>query len=167
MDELLWVPFWRFLASIDSSREHLASVADLYRLAPPPRVFSQERESKRPIHFYIPSAHFRNPKVVHTLGSRLTFSQPEWTTVPFPDGAHPVTAGGGLPESDARDMGPVILGALIPSRNRNAWKVLKGCSIELQDPRIFFLPFVRHHLLCREPSTGLAFQHNALSEDLG
>lgn len=167
MDELLWVPFWSFLAIIDSSGERLASMADLYRLAPPPRVFNQDLESKRPIHLYIPSANFRNPKVVHTLGSRLTFSQPEWTTVPFPDGSHPVTAGGGLAESDARGLGPVILGALLPSRNRNAWKVLKGCSIELQDPRIFFLPFVRHHLLCREPSTGLAFQHNALSEDLG
>jgi DNA-directed RNA polymerase subunit RPC12/RpoP len=164
-EELLWVPFWSFIAAIDSAGERLSSVADLYRLAPPPRVFNQARESKRPIHIYIPSAKFRNPQVLQTLGSRLTFSQPDLMTQPFPDGSNPIAAGGGLTESDARDLGPVILGALIPSRNRNAWKVLKDCAMELQDARILYLPFVRHHLLCREPSTGLAFQHNALAED--
>ena len=95
VEELLWVPFWSFLASIDTAEERLASVADLYRLAPPPRVFSQERESGRPIHLYIPAARFRNPKVVQTLGSRLTFSQPDLTARPFPDGSRPTTAGAG------------------------------------------------------------------------
>jgi predicted Zn-ribbon and HTH transcriptional regulator/DNA-directed RNA polymerase subunit RPC12/RpoP len=166
VEELLWVPFWSFHTSIDSTEARLASVADLYRLAPPPRVFNQERESRRPIHLYIPAARFRNPRVVQTLGSRLTFSQPDLASRPFPDGSHPMTAGGAMPESEARDMGAVILGSLIPSRNRKAWKVLKECSLELQNPRIFYLPFVRHHLLCREPSTGLAFQHNALAQDL-
>ena len=166
IEELLWVPFWSFLASIDLAEDRLVSVADLYRLAPPPRVFNQEQESKRPIHIYIPATKFRNPKVVHTLGSRLTFHQPDLKSWAFPDGSHPMAAGGGLPESDARDLGPVILGALIPSRNRKTWKVLKDCSLELRDPQIFYLPFVRHQLLCREPSTGLAFQYNALSEEL-
>ncbi|MDI6755688.1 MAG: hypothetical protein QME78_14990 [Thermodesulfobacteriota bacterium] len=73
MKELFWVPFWRFRTFIESGGERLETMADLYRIAPPPRVINQEKEGRRPIYFYIPAVKFRNPQLIHTLASRLTF----------------------------------------------------------------------------------------------
>jgi len=165
-DRLLWVPFWRCKASLQSAAERLDSMAGLYQLAPPPRVVNAERESRRPIYFYVPAVKFRNPQVIHNLGSRLTFIQPEVKPGSFPDGAHPLAAGGSLPETDAREMGPVILGAMIPQSNRKARAWLKDCRVELEEPQILYFPFAQADLFWKELTTGLSFQRNALSEDL-
>jgi len=165
-DRLLWVPFWRCKALLQSAEERLDSMAGLYRLAPPPRVVNAEREAHRPIYFYIPAVKFRNPQIIHNLGSRLTFIQPEVKTASFPDGTHPLAAGGSLPETDAREMGPVILGAMIPQSNRKARAWLKDCRVELQEPQILYFPFAQADLFWKELTTGLSFQRNALCEDL-
>jgi len=141
-------------------------MAELYRLAPPPRVVNNERESKRPIYFYIPAVKFRNPQTIHNLGSRLTFVQPEVELGIFEDGSHPLTAGGSLSDKDAREMGMVILGSMIPQSNRKARAWIKNCRVELQDPQILYFPFSRVDLFWKEITTGISFQHNALSEDL-
>jgi DNA-directed RNA polymerase subunit RPC12/RpoP len=162
--EFLWIPFWRCRALIDSGGERLETMADLYRLAPPPRVVNREKESRRPIFFFIPAIKFRNPQLLHTLASRLTFSQPELTTGPFPDGSHPCAAGGSLPAADAREMGAVILGSMIPQGNRQARTWLKGCQVELKEPQLLYFPFTQVDLFLKELSTGLSFQRNALLE---
>lgn len=53
-EQLLWVPFWRCQAIVASGGERLETMADLYRLAPPPRVINLEKELKRPIFFSFP-----------------------------------------------------------------------------------------------------------------
>jgi len=165
-EKLLWVPFWRFKTIMESAAERFENMAALYQLAPPPRVVNPEREARRPIYFYIPAVKFRNPQLVHNLGSRLTFLQPEVKAESFPDGSHPFTAGGSLPERDAQEMGPVILGALIPQGSRKARAWLKDCQVELKEPQILYFPFAQADLFWKELSTGLSFQRNALSEDL-
>jgi hypothetical protein len=99
------------------------------------------------------------------LGSRLTFLQPEVKIGSFEDGSHPVTAGGSLPEKDARNLGIVILGSLIPQGNRKARAWIKDCSVELRDPEVLFFPFSRMDLFWKETTTGLSFQQNLLSEE--
>ncbi len=163
---MLWIPFWRCRAVVASGEDRLETMADLYRIAPPPRVVDLEKENKRLIFFFIPAIKFRNPQLIHTLASRLTFLQPEFSTGPFPDGSHPSTAGGSFPGTDAREMGPVILGSLIPQANRKARTWLKGCQVQLGEPELLYLPFAQKHLFLREPSTGLSFQRNALPEAL-
>ena len=165
-EKLLWVPFWRCRTILESGGERLENMAELYRLAPPPRVVNNERESKRPIYFYIPAVKFRNPQTIHNLGSRLTFVQPEVKLGSFEDGSHPLTAGGSLSDKDAREMGMVILGSMIPQSNRKARAWIKNCRVELQDPQILYFPFSRVDLFWKEITTGISFQHNALSEDL-
>ena len=164
--DLLWVPFWRCRTILESSGERLETLADLYRLAPPPRVFNPERESRRPIFFYVPAVKFRNPQTIHNLGSRLTFVQPELKLGSFEDGSHPLTAGGSLGIKDAREMGMMILGALIPQANRKARAWIKDCRVEFQDSQLVFFPFTRADLFWKEISTGISFQYNALSESL-
>lgn len=165
-DELLWLPFWRFRTVLESSESRLETMADLYRLAPPPRLVDNARESQRPIYFYVPATRFRSPKAAHKLGSRLTFLQPEVSTEAFPEGLEPLAAGGGLTELDARELGPVILGEMIPPKNRRATAWLQGCQVKLQEPRILYFPFSRAHLYWKGPWAGFTFQHNALSEEI-
>ncbi len=164
--EVLWVPFWRCRTVLQSGGEKLESMAGLYQLAPPLRVVNEQKESRRPIYFYIPAVRFRDPRVIHNLASRLTYNQPDLVLGTFPDAAHPLTAGGSLPLGDAVDMGPVILGALVPQNNRRARAWLKGCRVDLQDPEIIYFPFTRTDLFWKGTTTGISFQHNALSEDL-
>ena len=162
---LLWIPFWRSQAILTSGKERLETMADLYRLAPPLRVVDSNKENKRPIFFFIPAIKFRNPQLVHTLASRLTFLQPEFSTGPFEDGSHPSVVGGSLAAADAREMGTVILGSMMPQANRKARTWLKECQVHLSEPQLLYLPFAKKDLFLRELSTGLSFQHNALLED--
>jgi len=141
-------------------------MADLYRLSPPPRVVDLQRESRRPIYFYIPAVKFPNPQIIHTMGSRLTFLQPDFKTGAFADGSNPAAAGGSLSEKDARDLGAVILGSMIPQSNRKARTWLKTCKIDLQEAAIHYFPFARADLFWKELNTGIAFQHNAFPGDL-
>jgi hypothetical protein len=141
-------------------------MGDLYRLAPPPRVFNPDRESRRPIFFYLPAVKFRNPQILHNLGSRLTFAQPELPPGSFEDGSHPFTAGGSLGFRDAQELGLMILGALIPQANRKARAWIKDCRVEFQDSQLIFFPFTRADLFWKEMTSGISFQHNALSESL-
>jgi DNA-directed RNA polymerase subunit RPC12/RpoP len=163
---LLWMPFWRCKTVLESFAERLETMESLYRLAPPPRVLDRAREARRPIYFYIPAVKFRNPQTIHTLGSRLTFVQPEVKIGSFEDGSHPLTAGGSLSETDARQMGEVILGSMIPQGNRKARSWMKNCRVDLQDSEILYFPFRRVDLFWKEPTSGISFQHKALSEDL-
>ena len=165
-DNLLWVPFWRCKTVLESAGERIENMAALYRLAPPPRVVNNEKEVRRPIYFYIPAVKFRDPHTIHNLGSRLTFVQPELNPGSFADGSHPLTAGGSLSEKDVQEMGTVILGSMIPQGNRKARAWIKNCRVELQDPQILYFPFSRADLFWKEISSGIAFQHNSLSEDL-
>jgi len=141
-------------------------MADLYRLAPPPRVVDGKRESRRPIYFYVPAVKFRNPKTIHSLGSRLTFVQPDLDLGSFEDGSHPLTVGGSLGMDDAREMGLMILGALIPQANRKARAWVQACRVKMEDPRLLYLPFSRVDLFWKEGISGISFQHNSLAEDL-
>jgi hypothetical protein len=161
LKETAWVPFWRCRGVLESEGIRFTTMADFYRLAPPQRVVDQQKESRRPIYFYIPAVKFRNPQVLHTLGSRLTFLQPDLQTEPFPDGSNPPAAGGSLPDRDARELGSMILGSMVPQGNRKARAWLKNCKINLEDPQIFFFPFSRADLFWKELNTGIAFQHNA------
>ncbi len=164
--DLLWVPFWRCRTLLESAGERIENMAGLYRLAPPMRVVDARKESRRPVYFYVPAGRFRDPKTAHNLASRLTYAQPDLKTGAFPDGCHPVTGGGSLSAAEAQEMGPVILGALMPQNNRPARAWLKGCRVELRDPQIIYLPFTRADLFWKEITTGISFQRNALSEDL-
>ena len=166
VEGLLWVPFWRCRTVMESAGDKLETMADLYRLAPPPRVVNPEQEARKPIYFYIPAVKFRSPQVIHNLGSRLTFVQPEIKPEPFPDGSHPETAGGSLLDKDAREMGLMILGSMIPQGSRKARVWLKGCRVELAEPEVLYFPFAQADLFYKELSTGLSFQRNALPEDL-
>ena len=163
---LLWVPFWRCRGVLESSGDRLENMAALYRLAPPPRAVNTEKETRRLIYFYIPAARFRNPQTLHTLGSRLTFTQPDVKIGSFEDGGHPLTAGASLPERDAQEMGAVIVGSMIPQGNRKARAWIKNCRVELLDPRILYFPFYRMDLFWKETNTGVSFQHNLLGEEL-
>ena len=165
-ENLLWVPFWQCKTVLESSGERLENMAALYRLAPPPRVVNTEKENRRPIYFYIPAVKFRDPHTIHNLGSRLTFVQPEVKVGSFPDGSHPLAAGGSLSDKDVQEMGTVILGSMIPQGNRKARAWIKNCRVELQDPQILYFPFSRVDLFWKEITSGISFQHNALSEDL-
>ena len=162
----LWVPFWRFRTILESGEERLENMAELYRLAPPPRMVDLGREAGRPIFFYLPAVRFRNPQLIHTLGSRLTFFQPELNPGTFEDGSHPLTAGGSLSDQDAREMGLMILGSLIPQANRKARAWIRICRIDLRAPQVVYFPFARKDLFWKEAVTGISFQHNALLEDL-
>jgi DNA-directed RNA polymerase subunit RPC12/RpoP len=161
----LWVPFWRCRVRLESSGQRMESMADLHRLAPPPRVVDLDRESRRPIYFYIPAVKFRDPHTIHNLGSRLTFVQPDLNPGSFEDGSQPLTAGASLGVEDARDMGLMILGALIPQGNRKARAWIQKCRIELQDAQLLYFPFSRADLFWKEMISGISFQHNSLSED--
>jgi len=118
-----------------------------------------------PIHFYIPAVRLRNPKTLHNLASRLTFAQPGATAGAFPEGLSPRTLGGSLSQADAAELGPMILGALIPPMNRRAVELLNGCRVELSEPMIIYFPFEQANLYWEEPWTRLAFQRSALSEE--
>jgi hypothetical protein len=161
-----WIPFWRCRAILESGGTRLTTMADLYRLAPPPRVVDLQKESRRPIYFYIPAVKFSNPQTIHTMGSRLSFIQPNLNTEPFADGSNPAAAGGSLSAEDAADMGVVILGSMVPQSNRKARTWLKGCRIALQEAQIHYFPFARADLFWKELNTGIAFQHNAFPGDL-
>jgi len=165
-EKLFWVPFWRCKTVLESPGERLETLASFYQLAPPLRVVNPAEEARRPIYFYIPAVKFRNPQVIHNLASRLTFVQPEVKPGSFPDGSHPLTAGASLPDADASEMGPVILGAMIPQGSRRARAWMKNCRVDLQEPQILYFPFAQADLFWKELSTGLSFQRNALSEDL-
>jgi DNA-directed RNA polymerase subunit RPC12/RpoP len=165
-DGLIWIPFWRYQVVLKTARGRLKTMADLYRVAPPPRVVDWDREAERPISFYLPAARFRDPKAVNKLGSRLTFLQHPVTPKAFPKGSQPATVGVSLPKTDAQRMWPVLLGALIPPRSRQARGLLNGSSIAILEPRILYFPFVRVEIFWKELWSGLSFQGNALSEDL-
>jgi DNA-directed RNA polymerase subunit RPC12/RpoP len=166
MGNFIWIPFWRWRATLESAEGRLSTLADLYRLAPPTRVFNPEEMAQKPILFYVPALKFRNPKTLQTLASRFTSLQPVIHPLPFPDGSHPSTAGGSLAETDAYEMGPVILGSLIPPKNRKAVAWLNECRAELQNPQVLYFPFSQKGNYWQELTTGISFQTNALTEDL-
>ena len=143
----------------------MENMASFYQLAPPLKVVNPEKEAQRPIYFYIPAVKLRDPRVIHTLASRLTFLQPELKPGSFADGSHPRTAGASLPFGDASEMGPMILGSMIPQANRRALVWLKDCRVELQEPQILYFPFAQADLFWKGFSTGLSFQRNSLLEE--
>jgi len=165
-DEFLWFPFWRCRTMMECAGKNLETMAGFYQLVPPLRVIHQEREARRPIYFYIPAFKFRNPPTFQKMGSRLTFIQPEIKPGSFADGSHPSTAGGSLSEADALEMGPVILGGIVPPNYRRANPWLKDCRFEFRDSQILYFPFRRVDLFWKELSTGISFQHNAYAGDL-
>ncbi len=165
-ESFLWVPFWQGRTVLESNGERLENMADLYRLAPPPRVINKEKESRRPISFYIPAVKFRDPQALHNLGSRLTFAQPEINPGSFADGSHPLAAGGSLTERDGQEMGAVILGSMIPQGNRKARAWIRDCRVQMQAPRILYLPFSRVDLFWKEKISGISFQRNGLAEEI-
>ena len=164
-EEPAWIPFWRCRAVLESGGIKLTTMADLYRLAPPPRVVDVQKESRRPIYFYVPAVKFSNPQTIHTMGSRLSFLQPVLQTEAFADGSNPAATGGSLSAKDAADLGAMILGSMVPQSNRKARTWLKSCRIELQDPQIHYFPFARSDLFWKELNTGISFQHNAFPGD--
>ncbi len=164
LDRLLWIPFWRCRTAMESGGGKLETMADLYRIAPPLHPIDLEKEAHRPIYFYVPSVKFRNPQPFYTLASRLSFRQPEVKLGPFADNTHPLAAGGSLPAEDAMDLGLVILGDMIPAKNRKAREWVKGCRVELKDPQVLYFPFAQLDLFWKELCTGLSFQKNALGE---
>ena len=164
--ETAWVPFWRCRAVLESGGIRLTTMADLYRLAPPPRVVDLQKESRRPIYFYVPAVKFSNPQTIHTMGSRLTYLQPVLQAETFADGSNPAAAGGSLSAEDAADMGAVILGSMVPQSNRKARTWLKDCRVVLHEAQIHYFPFTRADLFWKELNTGIAFQHNAFPGDL-
>jgi hypothetical protein len=164
-DARLWVPFWRYRVVLQSSEERLETMADLYRIAPPPRALKCEIEARRPIYFFVPAIPLRDPRQIHNLASRISFLQPEVVTDSFPDGSEPLTAGASMGHMDARELWSVILGGMIPYNHRLARAWLQESQAELYDPLMLYFPFEQTHLLWRELLTGLAFQRNALTED--
>jgi hypothetical protein len=164
--DALWVPFWRYRARLASEDQTLETMADLYRLAPPPRALSPEKESNRPVFFYVPAMRLLNPKATQDLAARFTFVQPEVDPISFPRDFRPLNAGGSLPERDAQQMGSVILGAILPPKSRPALAWLRGAQVTLLDPRIRFFPFVRQDLFWKEVRTGIGFPHSGRSPDL-
>jgi DNA-directed RNA polymerase subunit RPC12/RpoP len=163
---LLWFPFWCFRARLESKQGTLQTVEDLYRLAPPIRPATTKTKSAGPISFYVPAARFRNPKVPHHLGSRLTTTQPNLSWTRFTPDSKPLVAGAALTAADAKELGPVILGAMVPPKNRRAVEWLKDCRVILEEPNIVFFPFSRLALYWKLVGTSVSFQHNALAEDL-
>ncbi len=142
------------------------TMADLFTLIPPLRAFDPAKEACRSIYFYFPAMKFKNPHLAQKLASRLTFLQPDIAPKPFPDHYHPMTAGGSLAEGDFLEMGPIILGGMIPPGNRKILNWLMDCRVDLQDPQILYFPFTRSNYFWKEMGTGIAFQHNAGSEDM-
>lgn len=165
-DEWLWFPFWRCRTIMESGDKKLETMAGLYQLIPPLKVIDQGREARRPIYFYIPAFKFRNPPAFQKVGSRLTFIQPEITPGAFADNSHPSPVGGSLSEADALEMGPVILGGLVPPNYQRVLAWLRECQVGLLDPQVFYFPFTRADLFWKEVSTGISFQHNAYAGDL-
>jgi hypothetical protein len=144
----------------------METLADFYRLAPPPRLFSLEKKSKQPIHFYVPAMRLNSPKATQDLAARFTFVQPEIDPAPFPRDLRPLSAGGSLPTSDAEQMGAVVLGAMIPPKSRQALAWLREAQVQLADPRICFFPFERKDLFWKEANTGITFPHSGRAPDL-
>jgi hypothetical protein len=165
-DGLLWVPFWSYRVVLKGQEGRLETMADLYRIAPPSRVVDWDREAERPISFYLPAARFRNPATVNKLGSKLTFLQHEMTHSAFPKDSQPTTVGVSIPKTDARKMGVMLLGAMIPPASRRARAWIKEGSIELYEPKILYFPFSRMSLYWKELWSGISFQGSTLSEDL-
>ncbi len=161
----VWIPFWRFRGAIESQGTRVDTLEGLYRIAPPLRPLPMERTARRPIHFYVPAARFRNPQTLHNLASRFTLAQPEATLAAFPRGLRPRTVGGGLSEGQANQLGAMILGAMIPPMNRKTVAWLDGCHVGLSEPTIIYFPFEKANLYWQELCTGLAFQQGALSEE--
>lgn len=161
----VWIPFWRFRAVIESQGMRVDTLEGLYRIAPPVRPSPRERVLEGLIHFYVPAVRLRNPQTLHNLASRLTFAQPEVAPGEFPHGLRPRTLGGSLSQGQADQLGPMILGAMIPPLNRNTVAWLNGCRVELSEPRILYFPFEKANLYWQELWTGLAFQQSALSEE--
>lgn len=165
-DGPVWIPFWRFRAAVESQGTRLDTVAELRRVAPPIHPLPADpKAGGGPIHFYIPAVRLRNPKTLHNLASRLTFAQPGMAPGAFPQGLSPRSLGGSLSQADASELGPMILGALIPPMNRRAVELLNGCRVELSEPMIIYFPFEQANLYWEEPWTRLAFQRSALSEE--
>jgi len=166
--ELLWIPFWHSRAIVESKGRRLSTLADLSQVMADLRIPASIARSQRPIHFYLPAMGFRNPRAAPKLGGRLTLRQPEIPSLKFPDPTQPVTAGASLAEADFRAMGPIILGEMTPPGNRRVLDWLKGCRIELEEPKILYLPFGRSDLFWKEATLeeGITFQANAASEDL-
>lgn len=161
----VWIPFWQFRGVIESQGTRVDTLEGLHRMAPSVRAIPMERASERPIHFYVPAVRLRNPQTLHNLASRFTFAQPEVAPGGFPQGLRPRTLGGGLSQGQADQLGPMILGAIIPPLNRKTVSWLDGCRVELSEPRILYFPFEKANLYWQELWTGLAFQQSALSEE--
>lgn len=161
----IWIPFWQFRGAIESQGTRIDTLQGLYGIAPPVRPMPTERMVQRPIHFYVPAVRLRNPQTLHNLASRFTFAQPEVAPEGFPHGLRPRTLGGGMPKGQADQLGPMILGAMIPPMNRKSVEWLNGCRVELSEPRVLYFPFEKANLYWQELWTGLAFQHSALSEE--
>ncbi len=159
----VWIPFWRFRGAVESQGTRVDTLEGLYRIAPPVRPQPLEPLVERPIHFYVPAVRLRNPQTLHNLASRFTFAQPEVAPEGFPHGLRPRTLGGGLSQGQAGQLGPMILGAMIPAMNRKTVGWLNGCRVELSEPRILYFPFEKANLYWQELWTGLAFQQSALS----
>ncbi|HCU68240.1 MAG TPA: hypothetical protein DGF30_03245 [Desulfomicrobium sp.] len=151
----LYLPFWNLHFRAKGFR--LQTWADLIRLTNLPRALLPWMESTA-FSFRVPAFKIR-PELFLNLSAQVSLYQPdapELETLPKTP-LHPVT----LPQKEAFQAVPVVLGRLAPAR-KNLFPRIQGGSLQPLEASIEYLPFVDagHELI--QPEMNMAIQKNAL-----
>lgn len=151
----LYLPFWNL--RFRSKGFRLETWADLIRLTNLPRALLPWMESAA-FSFRVPAFKIR-PELFLNLSAQVSLYQPdapELETLPRVP-LHPVT----LPEEEAFQAVPVVLGRLAPAR-KNLFPKIRGGSLSPLEARIEYLPFVDAGQEYIQPEMNMAIQKNTL-----
>jgi DNA-directed RNA polymerase subunit RPC12/RpoP len=150
-----YLPFWNL--RFKSTGFRLQTWADLIRLTNLPRVILPWMESTA-FTFRVPAFKIR-PELFLNLSASVSLQQAD---APAPEmlpttPLHPVT----LPQEEAFEALPIILGRLAPAR-KNLFPKIQGGSFRFVEARIEYVPFIKQHNQYYQPEMNLALQANAL-----
>ncbi len=158
----VFLPFWIFKGAIVHGDHRVENMAQLLRIAPPPRVVDFEAEAQNPICFFIPAFKSRGLSQLNRMAHMLLLNPPSRSYIPRHRLEEEKLMGVYLPEGEARQMARVVLFSLIPPGNRQAQSVLGRGKLELYEPRLEWFPFSVSNHNYTEPLSGFALTRNAV-----
>ncbi|MBI5178860.1 MAG: hypothetical protein HZA04_06335 [Nitrospinae bacterium] len=139
----VYVPFWRFDVRLVSRETGTVcgTVGEFKKLMKAGDLTLRGQDPARPLRFYIPALSAKNATVVLKLSARINMAQKDLPVADVNEFSHPFFYGVTLPQSEAEEMLPVVVFAVIGRHDRAATEFYRSMKVEAQNAELVWYPF--------------------------
>ncbi len=165
----VYLPAWRFEATLTVEGRRLAGASDLPRLVKPagwPMPARQADTPDRPLSIFVPAFQCRDLPLVDRLGAALTRLQPavggQAGGDPIPLSPPPRVVGPAVTAADAEALAHLLLVGMVPGGGPAARKRLESLEATLGSPHLVWLPVQDRGGYLQDRLTGVSLRKESL-----